>query len=89
MYRKGVIENRFLLKNESYIIDLHDVEFLTWNKNRDDKDSFWVKLHVGTKETRYVCGDRDELCEIINAWAMAKNVEIEIDKEEIGEQYEF
>jgi hypothetical protein len=89
MNRKGIIENRFLLKNESYIIDLNDVEFLTWNKNKDEKDSYWVKLHVGTKETRYVCRNRTELSDIINAWAMTKNVEIEIDREEIGEQYEF
>jgi len=46
-------------------------------------------LHVGAKETRYVCKNRTELSDIINAWAMTKNVEIEIDREEIGEQYEF
>ena len=89
MYRKGIIENRFLLKNESYIIDLNGVEFLTWNKNKEEEDSYWVKLHVGSKETRYVCENRTELSDIINAWAMTKNVEIEIDIEEIGEQYEF
>jgi len=89
MYRKGIIENRFLLKNESYIIDLNDVEFLTWNKNKDEKDSYWVKLHVGAKETRYICENRDELCDIINTWAMTKNIEIRITKHEIGEQYEF
>ena len=32
MYRKGIIEERFLLKNESYIIDLEKVDFITWRK---------------------------------------------------------
>jgi len=89
MNRKGVIEKRFLLKNESYIIDLNDVEFLTWNKNVEREDSYWVKLHIGGKETRYICETRSELCEIINAWSIVKNKEINININEIGEQYEF
>ena len=52
MIRKGLIENRFLLKNGSFIIDLDEVEFLTWNKNIKMSDSYWVKLHIGGKDTR-------------------------------------
>ena len=38
MYRKGIIEERFLLKNESYIIDLNSVDFITWKENENKKD---------------------------------------------------
>ncbi len=89
MIRKGLIENRFLLKNGSFIIDLDEVEFLTWNKNIKMSDSYWVKLHIGGKDTRYVCDSRDELCDIINTWGKIKGKEIKIDREEIGELYDF
>ena len=89
MIRKGLIENRFLLKNGSFIIDLDEVEFLTWNKNIKMSDSYWVKLRIGGKDTRYVCDSRDELCDIINTWGKIKGKEIKIDKEEIGELYDF
>tara|TARA_R100001015_G_C4625648_1_gene184255 strand:- start:1239 stop:1508 length:270 start_codon:yes stop_codon:yes gene_type:complete len=89
MIRKGLIESKFLLKNGSFIIDLNEVEFLTWNKNVKLADSYWVKLHIGDKDTRYICDSRDELCDIINAWGKIKGKEIKIDKEEIGELYDF
>ena len=89
MIRKGLIGKRFLLKKGSFIIDLDEVEFLTWNKNIKLTDSYWVKLHVGGKDTRYVCDSRDELCSIINAWSKIKGKEINIEIEEIGEEYDF
>ncbi len=89
MIRKGIIENRFLLKNGSFIIDLSEVDFLTWNKNMKLEESYWVKLHVGEKDTRYICDNRSQLCDIINAWAKIKGKEIKINKEEIGELYDF
>ena len=89
MIRKGLIENRFLLKNGSFIVDLDEVEFLTWNKNLNLANSYWVKLHVGGKDTRYVCDSRKELCDIINAWGKIKGKEIKIDREEVGELDEF
>ena len=89
MNNKGLIKNRFLLKNGSFIIDLDEVEFLTWNKNMKLEESYWVKLHVGSKDTRYICDTREELCDIINAWAKVRNVDIKINKEEIGDMYDF
>ena len=53
------------------------------------EESYWVKLHVGSKDTRYICDSREELCDIINAWAKVRNVEIKINKEEIGDIYDF
>ena len=89
MYRKGIIEERFLLKNASYIIDLEKVDFITWKENENKRDSYWIKLHVGTKETRYVCEGKGELCRILNAWGLLKETELLLEKNEIGENYEF
>ena len=89
MYRKGIIEERFLLKNESYIIDLEKVDFITWKENENKRDSYWIKLHVGTKETRYVCEGKDELCHILNTWGLLKETELLLERNEIGENYEF
>ena len=42
-----------------------------------------AKLHIGTKETRYMCQSAEELKELLQGWADAKGKELEIKLDEI------
>jgi len=61
-------ENRYLLKANSYIIDLINVDFITWKENDKVENTYWAKLHMGSKEARYVCEDLNELRTLVMAW---------------------
>jgi len=84
----GIIENRFLLKGGSYIIDLINVDFLTWKENSTEYGTYWLKMHIGSKEARYVCS-KPELKVIIEEWTRVHGNKIEIEIEELGEENEF
>ena len=58
-------QKRYLIKKNSYIIDLFSVDFITWKENENEEGTYWTKLHIGTKEVRYVCQDVFELFLIV------------------------
>ena len=76
-------ENRYLLKGNSYIIDLINVDFITWKENENEIGTFWVKLHMGNKEARYVSRDINELQLLLIQWTKVRGQEIEIEINEI------
>ena len=76
-------ENRYLIKKTSYVVDLNNVDFITWNENERDVGKFLAKLHIGTKETRYMCQTALELKQLLEGWAEAKGKKIELDLLEI------
>ena len=59
---------RYLIKANSYIIDLYNVDFITWKENDKMESTFWVKLHIGSKEARYVCNSIEEVKTLLLAW---------------------
>ena len=69
----GILEGRFLIKGNSYIIDLINVDFLTWKENATEYGTYWLKMHIGSKEARYICS-KEELKTIVD---------------ELGEEDEF
>jgi|TARA_R100001443_G_C3253157_1_gene153793 hypothetical protein len=80
-------QKRFLIKPNSYIIDLFTVDFITWKENEKEEGTYWTKLHIGTKETRYVCKDAWELKRIIELWCEIHGKEVMVTIEElIGEE---
>ena len=54
-------ENRYLVKQTSYIVDLKDVDFITWSANERDLGSFWTKVAHRNKRNRYMCQSADEI----------------------------
>ena len=80
-----VIENKFILKDESYIADLQKVDFLTWNENDKRKGEYFMKFHIGTKETRFICSSKNELLGIIKSWCAANGKDVDIDENDIGD----
>tara|TARA_R110000868_G_scaffold144758_5_gene364140 strand:+ start:11199 stop:11498 length:300 start_codon:yes stop_codon:yes gene_type:complete len=91
LYTKGdlkmndIIENKFILKGESYIADLAKVDFLTWNENDKIKGTYFMKFHIGAKETRFVCSSKPELIGIIKAWCIANGKDIDINENDVGD----
>tara|TARA_R110000737_G_scaffold261654_1_gene269773 strand:- start:1637 stop:1954 length:318 start_codon:yes stop_codon:yes gene_type:complete len=80
-----IIENKFILKGESYIADLEKVDFLTWNENDKVKGTYFMKFHIGTKETRYICSSKTELLDIIKSWCSANGKNVDINENDIGD----
>lgn len=80
---KEIKKNRYLLKKNSYIIDLYNVDFITWKENEKEEGTYWVKLHMGNKEARYVSRDIDDLQLLLIQWTNVKGLEIEIEIDEI------
>jgi hypothetical protein len=69
----NLIGERFLVKKNAYIVDLKDVDFITYKENENEIGTYWVKFHIGQKEARYVCYNLDSLRDIIQYWTMSKN----------------
>ena len=76
-------ENRYLLKQNSYIIDLYNVDFITWKENENEIGTYWVKLHMGPKEARYVSRDINDLQLLLTQWTNVRGKRIELEIEEI------
>ena len=77
-----IFEDRYVIKDESFIADLANVDFITWRRNSED-GNFWLKMHIGEKEVRYVCETMDGLNTILGVWTKLKGKEVEI---KIGEE---
>jgi len=80
---KDIKKNRYLLKKNSDIIDLFNVDFITWKENEKEEGTYWVKLHMGNKEARYVSRDIDDLQLLLIQWTNVRGLEIEIEIDEI------
>ena len=76
-------EDRYLLKQNSYIIDLYNVDFITWKENENEIGTYWVKLHMGAKEARYVSRDINDLQLLLTQWTDVRGKRIELEIEEI------
>lgn len=77
------LKEKYLIKSNSYMIDLESVDFITWKENEKNAGTYWAKLHIGSKEARYICNDVDELKELLERWSLVKGKEIEIEENEI------
>ena len=62
----GIIENRFLLKGGSYIVDLINVDFLTWKRNIET-GKYWLKMHTMSGKEIRLQVNIDELNQIMKA----------------------
>ena len=48
----NIKQDRFLVKEGSYVIDLNSVEFITFTQNENNSNQYLLKFHIGTKEAR-------------------------------------
>lgn len=65
---KGIIDGRFVIKPNSYIINLRDVDFITFKENENELGTYWIKFHMGGKEARYVCESVEDLQKLLQLW---------------------
>ena len=80
---KELKENRYLLKGNSYIIDLYNVDFITWKENDKVEATYWAKLHIGSKEARFVCNDLNELKTLVQSWTDIRGKKVSIQDEDL------
>ena len=80
---KDLIGERFVVKKNSYIVDLANVDFITYKENENEVGTYWVKFHIGQKEARYVCYDLNSLRSIIQYWTMSKSSKARIDEQKL------
>ena len=58
-----------------------------FKENEKDFGSYWIKLHIGSKEVRYICDDIDKLREIVELWCGIHGKTISLDEKElVGEK---
>ena len=80
-------EEKYLIKTNSYMIDLAKVDFITWKENDKKENTYWAKFHIGTKEARYVCDGIEELRTILETWSKLNGKKVEIEDEDIIEEW--
>lgn len=74
---------RFLIKETSYLVDLKDVDFITWSENERDLGKYLAKLHIGSKETRYMCQSAEDLKTLLQTWSEVKGEKLDLDIDEL------
>lgn len=84
---KELKENRYLLKGNSYIIDLYNVDFITWKENDKVAATYWAKLHIGSKEARFVCNDLNELKMLVQSWTDIRGRKVSIQDEDLVNEW--
>ena len=75
---------RFLIKETSYIVDLKDVDFITWSENERDLGKYLAKLHIGSKETRYMCQSAEDLKTLLQTWSEVKGEKLDLNIDELA-----
>lgn len=78
-----LVEN-FIIKENTFIVDLSVVDFITFKLNEENEKEYWLKFHIGNKEARYIC-DIKELKNILKVWCKLHGKEIEIKNEYLEE----
>tara|TARA_R100001086_G_C11836529_1_gene257995 strand:+ start:1330 stop:1626 length:297 start_codon:yes stop_codon:yes gene_type:complete len=89
-YKSAFIAEEFVIKSGSWIIDLKDVQFMTYRLNEKDETSYLVAFHIGDKETKIMVDDISAVKELFTAWTNAKGLELEFERNDIkGEVKEW
>lgn len=79
--------NRYLLKKNSYLIDLENVDFITWKENDNEEGTYWTKLHIGSKEARYVCENLAQLRTLVMAWCEIKGQYLSVEENDLIQEW--
>ncbi len=61
------MENGFLEHPRKWSVDLSEVEFVSFKQN-DENYTYFVKLHIKTKEIRLYLGTMEEVEQLIETW---------------------
>lgn len=62
-------QDRFLVKEGSYVIDLNSVEFITFTQNENNTNQYLLKFHIGTKEARVMADSISDAISILEKWS--------------------
>jgi len=57
-------QQEYVSAQDKWIVDLRDVDFITMKQNWDD-NNFHIKMHIGTKEVRFILEQQEEVDKLI------------------------
>jgi len=77
-------QNRYFLLENNYVIDLINVDFITFKENEKRDGEYWLKFHLGTKECRYKAEGQEEVVQILKIWSTVHGQELNLEEYEIG-----
>jgi hypothetical protein len=60
-------QQEYVSAQDKWIVDLRDVDFITMKQNWDD-NNFHIKMHIGTKEVRFILEQQQEVEKLIKQW---------------------
>lgn len=60
-------QQEYVSAQDKWIVDLRDVDFITMKQNWDD-NNFHIKMHIGTKEVRFILEQQQEVDKLIKQW---------------------
>ena len=60
-------QQEYVSAQDKWIVDLRDVDFITMKQNWDD-NNFHIKMHIGTKEVRFILEQQHEVDKLIKQW---------------------
>jgi hypothetical protein len=60
-------QQEYVSAQDKWIVDLRDVDFITMKQNWDD-NNFHIKMHIGTKEVRFILEQQEEVDKLIKQW---------------------
>jgi hypothetical protein len=64
-------EDGFLTKENTWAVCMTDIQFITWKENYEN-GTYFVKLHIGDKETRLQLDTIEEVEELVREWTTIK-----------------
>lgn len=60
-------QQEYVSAQDKWIVDLRDVDFITMKQNWDD-NNFHIKMHIGTKEVRFILEQQQQVDQLIKQW---------------------
>lgn len=60
-------EKEYVSSQDKWIVDLRDIDFITMKQNWDTSE-FHIKMHIGTKEIRFILEQQKEVDKLIEQW---------------------
>jgi hypothetical protein len=81
---KMIKENRYFLHPNNFVVDLFNVDFITFRENEKKTGEYWIKFHIGSKECRYKADGQKEVADILNVWGDIHGKNLNVEEFEIG-----
>lgn len=78
-YTSAYILDEFVVKSGRWIVNLANVDFMTYRANEKIHGAYLVTMHIGDKEVKVMADHIYAVKELFLRWATANNKKLEIE----------